>query len=143
MQCRMDSCSKLSLADSAACSVAQCEGSTAALQSLSQFCRAYVPSDQGCQLAAAGPLCAGRGIVEVMQLIDAYKHYSKYATQALKAANLPKMGKGSKMTDMPMNARHMQQTLQRMSGALPPQLIKQMGGIGGLQQLMKSMENMK
>eukprot|EP00879_Flechtneria_rotunda_P006329 GHRR01006652.1.p1 GENE.GHRR01006652.1~~GHRR01006652.1.p1 ORF type:complete len:520 (+),score=205.24 GHRR01006652.1:452-2011(+) len=86
---------------------------------------------------------SGRGIVEVMQLIDAYKHYSKYATQALKAANLPKMGKGSKMTDMPMNARHMQQTLQRMSGALPPQLIKQMGGIGGLQQLMKSMENMK
>lgn len=77
----------------------------------------------------------------MIQLVEAYKHYSKYATQALKAANLPKMGKGMK-GDMPMNPRHMQQTLQRMSGALPPQLIKQMGGIGGLQQLMKSMENM-
>jgi hypothetical protein len=26
-------------------------------------------------------LVAGRGVVEVAQLIDAYKHYSKYATQ--------------------------------------------------------------
>lgn len=34
------------------------------------------------------------------------------------------------------------QTLQRMGGALPPQLIQQMGGMGGLQQLMKAMEGM-
>jgi signal recognition particle subunit SRP54 len=62
--------------------------------------------------------------------------------QALKAAGLPKnLGKGK--ADMQLNPRHMQQTLQRMSGALPPQLIKQMGGINGLQQLMKSMEGMK
>ncbi|WIA37924.1 hypothetical protein OEZ86_001301 [Tetradesmus obliquus] len=85
---------------------------------------------------------SGRGINEVANLVEAYRHYSKYATQALKAANLPKMGKGGKMPDMPMNPRHMQQTLQRMGNALPPQLIKQMGGIGGLQQLMKSMEGM-
>jgi signal recognition particle subunit SRP54 len=76
----------------------------------------------------------------VAQLIEAYKHYSKYATQALKAANVSKMVKAGK--DMPMNARNMQQTIQRMSGALPPQLLKTLGGPGGLQQLMKSMESM-
>jgi signal recognition particle subunit SRP54 len=85
---------------------------------------------------------AGRGINEVAALVEAYRHYSKYATQAIKAANLPKVGKGGKIPDMPINPRHMQQTLQRMGNALPPQLIKQMGGIGGLQQLMKSMESM-
>lgn len=85
--------------------------------------------------------CAtGRGVVEVMHLVEAYKNYSKYASQALKAVNLPKLGKGGK--DMPISGRHMQQTLQRMSGALPPAIIKQMGGMGGLQQLMKSMESM-
>ena len=28
--------------------------------------------------------------VQVLNLLEAYKHYAKYATQALKAANLPK-----------------------------------------------------
>ena len=37
----------------------------------------------------------------------------------------------------------MQQTMQRMAGALPPQLLKQMGGASGLAQLMKSMEQMQ
>lgn len=55
---------------------------------------------------------------------QAYKHYSKYATQALKAANLPKNMKNMK-GDIPMNPRHMQQSLQKMSAALPPQLLKQ------------------
>jgi hypothetical protein len=34
------------------------------------------------------------------------------------------------------------QTLQRMGGALPPQMIQQLGGMGGLQQLMKAMDGM-
>jgi hypothetical protein len=34
------------------------------------------------------------------------------------------------------------QTLQRMGGALPPQMIQQLGGMGGLQNLMKAMEGM-
>lgn len=34
------------------------------------------------------------------------------------------------------------QTLQRMGGALPPQMMQQLGGMGGLQQLMKAMESM-
>ncbi|KIY99827.1 hypothetical protein MNEG_8137, partial [Monoraphidium neglectum] len=60
---------------------------------------------------------------------------------ALKAANIPKNLKGK--GDIPMNPRHMQQTMQRMAGALPPQLLKQMGGASGLAQLMKSMEQMQ
>lgn len=79
---------------------------------------------------------SGRQVGEVQMLIDAFKHYSKYASQALKVA----MPKGGMRGDI--NPRHMQQTLQRMGGALPPQLIQQMGGMGGLQQLMKAMEGM-
>ncbi|GBF94810.1 signal recognition particle 54 kDa [Raphidocelis subcapitata] len=84
----------------------------------------------------------GRGHQEVFMLLEAYKHYAKYATQALKAANIPKNLKGGKGGDAPLNARHMQQTMQRMAGALPPQLLRQMGGPSGLAQLMKSMEQM-
>ncbi|KAI8464732.1 MAG: subunit of the signal recognition particle [Monoraphidium minutum] len=84
---------------------------------------------------------SGRGAQEVFMLLEAYKHYAKYATQALKAANIPKNLKGK--GDIPMNPRHMQQTMQRMAGALPPQLLKQMGGASGLTQLMKSMEQMQ
>ncbi len=74
-------------------------------------------------------------------LLEAYKHYSKYATSALKAANLPKnLGKGGKIKDGPMNQRQMQQTMANMSRALPPQLLQQLGGAGGLAQLMKGLE---
>eukprot|EP00197_Chlamydomonas_leiostraca_P013012 CAMPEP_0202865184 /NCGR_PEP_ID=MMETSP1391-20130828/5319_1 /ASSEMBLY_ACC=CAM_ASM_000867 /TAXON_ID=1034604 /ORGANISM="Chlamydomonas leiostraca, Strain SAG 11-49" /LENGTH=499 /DNA_ID=CAMNT_0049544989 /DNA_START=206 /DNA_END=1702 /DNA_ORIENTATION=+ len=82
---------------------------------------------------------SGRNPAEVLHLIEAYKHYAKYATQALKAANLPKNLKNMK-GDMPMNPRHMQQTLQKMSGALPPQLMQQLGGMSGLSSLMKGLE---
>lgn len=85
---------------------------------------------------------SGRGRQEVVMLIEAFKHYSKYATQALKAANLPKNLKNMK-GDMPMNPRQMQQSIANMSRALPPQLLKQLGGVGGLQSIMKSMEGMK
>lgn len=44
---------------------------------------------------------------------QAYKHYTKYATQALKAANLPKNIKNMK-GDMPMNPRHMQESIKKM-----------------------------
>lgn len=75
---------------------------------------------------------AGRPPAEVQALLESYKHYSKYATQALKAANLPKNLKSLK-GDMPMNQRQMAQTMQNMSRALPPQLLQQLGGMGGLQ----------
>jgi hypothetical protein len=46
---------------------------------------------------------AGRQVPEVMSLVEAFKHYSKYASQALKVA-MPKGGMGRDI-----NPRHMQQ----------------------------------
>jgi signal recognition particle subunit SRP54 len=93
---------------------------------------------------------SGRGPYEVMNLVEAYKHYGKYATQALKATGMSKAALASQgrsggrgLGDAAFNPRHMQQTLQRMQGALPPALLKQMGGVQGLQALMKGMEQMK
>ena len=76
-------------------------------------------------------------------LLEAYKHYSKYATQALKAA-IPKgaMKAGMKGGDIPMNPRQMQAVIQKMSGALPPGILKNMGGPNGIAALMKGMEGM-
>lgn len=85
---------------------------------------------------------SGRGPQEVMMLLDACKNYAKYAVQTLKAANLPKNLKNMK-GDVPMNPRQMNQTIQNMSRKLPPQLLAQLGGAGGLSTLMKSMEGMK
>lgn len=79
---------------------------------------------------------SGRNIEEVQGLIEKYKSLAKVFNQALKGMKLPKAMK----SDMPMNARHMQQSLQQMTRGLPPHLLKQMGGLGGLQSLMKSME---
>jgi len=83
---------------------------------------------------------SGRSAVEVLNLIEAYKHYTKYATQALKAAHLPKNLKNMK-GDVPMNPRHMQESIKKMGQALPPQILKQLGGPSGLENLMKSMES--
>jgi hypothetical protein len=62
-------------------------------------------------------------------------------SQAIKAANLPKNMKNMK-SDAPLNPRQLQQQIQNMGRALPPQLLKQMGGMGGLGSLMKAMEGM-
>ena len=59
--------------------------------------------------------------------------------QALKAANLPKNLKGMK-GDVQMNPRQMQAALGKMSRALPPQLMQQLGGMSGLQSLMKGLD---
>uniref|UniRef100_A0A7R9YRS2 Signal recognition particle 54 kDa protein n=1 Tax=Chlamydomonas euryale TaxID=1486919 RepID=A0A7R9YRS2_9CHLO len=83
---------------------------------------------------------SGRPPAEVHMLLEAYKNYAKYASQALKAANIPKNMKNMK-GGMDMNPRQMQQTMANMTRALPPNLLKQMGGAGGLQSLMKQMES--
>lgn len=57
-------------------------------------------------LLSCRALPAGRGVSEVVMLVDAFKHYSKYASQALKVA-MPKGGKGGMMRAD--NARNMQQ----------------------------------
>ena len=41
------------------------------------------------------------------------------------------------------NPRQMQQQLKQMSGALPPQIMNQIGGMNGLQDLMKAMDAKK
>ena len=80
--------------------------------------------------------------MHVSLLVQAHKHYSKYATSALKAAGMPKNMKNMK-GDIPMNTRNMAQTMQKMSAALPPALLKQIGGVNGLRDLMKGMEGGK
>ncbi len=75
----------------------------------------------------------------MVALLESYKHYSKYAVQALKAANLPKNLKSMK-GDVAMNPRQMQQALGKMGRALPPNLLQQLGGMGGLQSLMKGLD---
>ncbi len=58
------------------------------------------------------------------------------ATTAIKAA-LPKNAK-SLDSKMGMNPRNMAQTMQKLQAGLPPGLLKQMGGAGGLQAIMKA-----
>ncbi|PNH00194.1 Signal recognition particle protein 2 [Tetrabaena socialis] len=58
---------------------------------------------------------------------------------ALKAANLPKNLKSMK-GDVQMNPRQMQAALGKMSRALPPQLLQQLGGMNGLSSLMKGLD---
>ena len=41
------------------------------------------------------------------------------------------------------NPRQMQQQLRQMSGALPPQIMNQIGGMSGLENLMKAMDAKK
>lgn len=71
-----------------------------------------------------------------MNLIEQFKAYTK----VFKAANIPKLAaqKGGNM-----NPRQMQQMMANMGSMMPPAMLKQMGGVGGLQQLMKSMEKMQ
>lgn len=77
------------------------------------------------------PTPSGRPIQEVLMLLEAYKQYSKYATQALKAANLPKNLKGHK-GDIPMNARQQAAMMQVGDpGWQPLQGAREYAGIAG------------
>jgi hypothetical protein len=80
-----------------------------------------------------------------VQLLDAWRTYGKYATNTLRAAGMPKSGKmpmGGKGMDLPLDPRRMQAMAGAMSKAIPPQLAAQMGGAGGMQQLLKALESM-
>jgi hypothetical protein len=46
------------------------------------------------------------------------------------------------MMDMPLDPRRMQAMAGAMSKAIPPQLAAQMGGQGGMAQLLKALESM-
>ncbi|KAE9453513.1 hypothetical protein C3L33_14566, partial [Rhododendron williamsianum] len=74
---------------------------------------------------------SGRPVREVMELFEEYKRIAKAWS------NMKGLGKMAKKGDMSSLSRNM--NAQQMSKALPPQMLKQFGGMGGLQNLMKQM----
>ncbi|MQL98009.1 hypothetical protein Taro_030709 [Colocasia esculenta] len=76
---------------------------------------------------------SGRPVVEVMEMLEEYKRLAKVWSK-MKGLKIPKKGEMSALSRN-INAQH-------MSKVLPPQIMKQLGGMGGLQNLMKQMGNM-
>ncbi|KAF3327557.1 hypothetical protein FCM35_KLT07675 [Carex littledalei] len=76
---------------------------------------------------------SGRQVRDVMEMIEEYKRLAKVWGK-MKGLKIPKKGDMSALSRS-MNAQH-------MSKILPPQMLKQMGGMGGLQSLMKQMGGM-
>jgi signal recognition particle subunit SRP54 len=73
---------------------------------------------------------SGRPVRDVMDMLEEYKRLAKIWGK-MKGLKLQKKG------DMSALTRNM--NVQQMSKALPPQMLKQIGGMGGLQSLMKQM----
>ncbi|KAJ4917537.1 Signal recognition particle 54 kDa protein 3 [Raphanus sativus] len=73
---------------------------------------------------------SGRLVREVMEMLEEYKRLAKIWSK-MKGLKIPKSGDMSALSRN-MNAQH-------MSKVLPPQMLKQIGGMGGLQSLMKQM----
>nr|XP_023920554.1 signal recognition particle 54 kDa protein 2-like isoform X2 [Quercus suber] len=76
----------------------------------------------------------GRQLIEVMEMMEEYKRLAKIWSK-MKGLKIPKKG------DMSALSRNM--NAQNMSKVLPPQMLKQIGGMGGLQNLMKQMGSTK
>ncbi|KAJ1703635.1 hypothetical protein LUZ63_003414 [Rhynchospora breviuscula] len=64
---------------------------------------------------------SGRTVQDVMEMIQFYKLFAKIWNNAMKRLKVPKKGS--------MNARSQSMTAQHVSKALPPQMLKQMGGM--------------
>ena len=77
---------------------------------------------------------SGRHVREVMEMLEEYKRLAKVWSK-MKGLKIPKKGEMSALSRN-MNAQH-------MSKVLPPQMLKQIGGMGGLQSLMKQMGSTK
>ncbi|GAB4842098.1 hypothetical protein Ancab_012058 [Ancistrocladus abbreviatus] len=77
---------------------------------------------------------SGRPVREVMEMLEEYKRLAKIWSK-MKGLKIPKKGEMSALSRN-MNAQH-------MSKILPPQMLKQIGGMGGLQSLMKQMGSTK
>ncbi|CAN8288488.1 unnamed protein product [Cochlearia groenlandica] len=73
---------------------------------------------------------SGRLVREVMEMLEEYKRLAKIWSK-VKGLKIPKNGDMSALSRN-INAQH-------MSKVLPPNMLKQMGGMGGLQSLMKQM----
>ena len=79
---------------------------------------------------------AGRHPLEVQELLEEYKKMDKIWS---KMKGLKMMTGGGKKGEMSMSARNM--NAAQMARALPPQMLQQMGGLSGLQGLMKQMNS--
>uniref|UniRef100_A0A2N9G5Y3 signal-recognition-particle GTPase n=1 Tax=Fagus sylvatica TaxID=28930 RepID=A0A2N9G5Y3_FAGSY len=77
---------------------------------------------------------SGHQVREVMEMLEEYKRLAKIWSK-MKGLKIPKKGEMSALSRN-MNAQH-------MSKVLPPQMLKQIGGMGGLQNLMKQMGSTK
>lgn len=77
---------------------------------------------------------SGRTVREVVEMLEEYKRLAKVWSK-MKGLKIPKKG------DMSALSRNM--NVQHMSKVLPPQMLKQIGGMGGLQSLMKQMGSSK
>eukprot|EP00250_Pteridium_aquilinum_P014339 c21925_g1_i1 orf=1537-3030(+) len=73
---------------------------------------------------------SGRTVKEVNEMLEEFKRLAKVWSK-MKGLKIPKKG------DMSAMSRNM--NAQQMSKVLPPQMLKQLGGMGGLQSLMKQM----
>ncbi|CAN4086406.1 unnamed protein product [Withania somnifera] len=77
---------------------------------------------------------SGRLVHEVMEMLEEYKRLAKIFSK-MKGLKIPKKG------DMSPLSRNM--NAQNLSKVLPPQMLKQIGGMGGLQNIMKQMGSAK
>ncbi|GAY65636.1 hypothetical protein CUMW_242670 [Citrus unshiu] len=77
---------------------------------------------------------SGRQVREVMEMLEEYKRLAKIWSK-MKGLKIPKKGEMSALSRN-MNAQH-------MSKVLPQGMLKQIGGVGGLQNLMKQMGSTK
>ncbi|OAY79496.1 Signal recognition particle 54 kDa protein 2 [Ananas comosus] len=73
---------------------------------------------------------SGRPVKDVMDMLEEYKRLAKIWSK-MKGLKIPKKGE--------MSALSRNVNAQQMSKFLPPQMLKQIGGMGGLQSLMKQM----
>ncbi|XP_004301434.1 PREDICTED: signal recognition particle 54 kDa protein 2-like [Fragaria vesca subsp. vesca] len=73
---------------------------------------------------------SGRLVREVMEMFEEYKRQAKIWRSGMKGLNFSKG---------PMSQLNRSINARKMSKNLPPQMLKQIGGMGGLQNLMKQM----
>ncbi|EOA13257.1 hypothetical protein CARUB_v10026286mg [Capsella rubella] len=73
---------------------------------------------------------SGRIVTEVMEMLEEYKRLTTMWGK-MKGIKIPEKGN--------MNSLSRNKNSQQLSKVLPPQMLKQLGGMGGLQSLMKQM----
>ncbi|GBG86459.1 hypothetical protein CBR_g41454 [Chara braunii] len=73
---------------------------------------------------------SGRSLRDVQEMLEEYKRLAKIWSK-MKGLKIPKKG------DMSSLSRNM--NCQQMSRILPPEMLRKMGGLGGIQNLMKQM----